>query len=326
MYNEMQKKAFIDSRPSTEKNATKKLIAQIFGWFEPHETDWGMDLSLQTAEVLQPIVNSLAGLRYKSTELVLILLKEYVKWSRDNGYDVSDGIFNVSIDTIDKVKNQMVSSPAHLKTILDKRPVKIGDETVECGFDTPDKETIDITYRVFLWMAFAGLEDKDAIRVTAENVDLKKLRINFEGHIYTIYKESKEDFEKACKLTDFLYEHPNYVTRRDRVEGDTIMRGFRSSPVDLLTIRPIINKRLYSGKTPTKEKISYRRIYLSGIFYRAYEREQMGLPVDFSDVVAREMQGKEYSQTKTRTLTTIANTFEREFLADYEKWKCAFVQ
>lgn len=322
MYNETQKNAFIAAHTSSDK--TTALIVQIFNWFEPYETEWNMDLSQQTTEILQPVVNDLSGLRSKSTELVLIILKEYVKWCGRNGYEVSKGIFDVRINTIDKIQNQMVASPLHLKSILDKKEVHNDKETLICGFDLPEQETVDITYRVFLWMAFAGLDDKDAIRVTADHVDLKKLRINFEGHSYEIYKEGREDFEKACKLLDFLYIHPNYTTRRDRAEGNIIMRGFRSPNVDLLTIRPIINKRLCSGKTPTKEKISYRRIYLSGIFYRAYERERAGLPVDFSDVIAREMQDRQYTVTKTRTLTTIANALEREYLADYEKWKCAF--
>lgn len=322
MYNETQKNAFIASHTNSDK--TTALIVQIFNWFEPYENEWQCDLSQQSTEVLQPVVNELTGVRSKSTELILIILKEYVKWCGRSGYEVSRGIFDVRINTIDKIQSQMVASPLHLKSILDR-----------CEFDTPNKETVDVTYRVFLWMAFAGLDDKDAIRVTTNDVDLQNLRINFEGHSYEIYKECREDFEKACCLTDFLYEHPNYSIRRDRAEGNIIMRGFRSPTVDLKTLRPLINKKLTTDadgggetKTRQKSKLSYKRIYLSGIFYRAYERERAGIPVDFSDVVALEMQRKEkvkqYTTSKTRTLSVIANMIEREYLADYEKWKCAF--
>lgn len=323
MYNEEQKSAFIASHTSSDK--TTALIVQIFNWFEPYEIDWQCDLSQQTTEILQPVVNELTGVRTKSTELILIILKEYVKWCGRNGFEVSRGIFDVRINTIDKIQSQMVASPLHLKSILDK-----------CEFDLPEKETVDVTYRVFLWMAFAGLDDKDAIRVTTADVDLQNLRINFEGHSYEIYKECREDFQKACHLSDFLYEHPNYSIRRDRAEGNIIMRGFRSPTVDLKTLRPLINKKLGSedtnahGETKSRQKsrLSYKRIYLSGVFYRAYERERAGIPVDFSDVVAIEMQRKEkvkqYTVTKTRTLQVIANMLEKEYLADYEKWKCAF--
>lgn len=326
MYNEEQKKAFIASY--TKSNKTTALIVQIFTWFEPYESTWGADLSQQTSEVLQPVVNKISGLRSKSTELVLIILKEYVRWCIRNGLEVDRGIFDVRIHSIEKIKKQMVASPLHLQFKLNEI------------FRLTEEETIDIVYRVFLWMAFAGLEDSDAIRVTSDDVDLQNLRINFEGHSYEIYKESREDFEKACNLTDFFYEHPCYTVRRERAEGNLIMRGFRSSSLNLQTLRPMVTRKINDGKgkpgdTQTRQEgkkqkkdvISYKRIYLSGIFYRAYECERAGLSLNFSVVVANEMQrkNKEYTLSKTRTLNTIANKIEREYKTDYEKWKCAFV-
>lgn len=323
MYNERVKREFLSSY--THKKSTTSFIIQIFNWFEPYENEWEMDLSQQTTEILQPVINDITGVREKSTELIIIILKEYVKWCGRNGYEISKGIFDVRINTIDKIQNQMVASPLHLRAILNDK---------KNNFDSLDKNTVDITYRVFLWMAFAGLEDKDAVRVTSDDVDLENLRINFEGYSYEIYKECKEDFEKACKLTVFNYEHPHYTTCRERADGNVIMRGFRSPTVDLKTIRPIINKKFsendeeQSDNKRQKSRISYKRIYLSGIFYRAYEQERAGLPIDFSNIIALEIDRKEkvkkYTTTKTRTLTTISNRMKREYLADYEKWKCAF--
>lgn len=322
MYNEEQKRAFIESH--TKSDNTMAKIIQIFTWFEPYEEKWGLDLSQQNAEELQPVVNAITGVRGKSTELVIIILKEYIKWCERNGYKFSNGIYDVKIDAIEKIKTQMVASPLHLQSVLNE------------FFDKVEEETVDITYRIFLWMAFAGLEDKDAIRVTKNCVDLKSLKIRFEGHSYNIYEEGLEDFVKACTLTDFKFIHPNYITRRNRAAGDIIMRGVRSSTVNLKTIRPVINKK-FSAKDTEKIKghqkshVSYKRIYLSGVFYRAYEREQAGLPVDFSEFVAMSMERrvlarkKDYETSKTRTHNTIANAFEREYLADYERWKCAFI-
>lgn len=319
MYNENQKRAFIESHTNSTKTMSK--ISQIFSWFEPYEEEWGLDLSQQSTEKLQPVVNELSGVRSKSTELILIILREYVKWCGRSGYEISRGIFDVRINAIDKIHNQMVSSPLDLKKKLD------------FFFEPVEEETIDVTYRVFLWMAFAGLDDKDAIRVTADCIDLKNLRINFEGHSYELDKYCIKDFEMACNLTDFQYKHPNYVTRRERANGNLIMRGIRTPTIDLKTIRPVINKKFGADDTKEpngrqKSRISYKRIYLSGIFYRVYERERAGFPVDFSEFVAQSIERKEktkkYTVTKTRTLTTIANTIEKEYLTDYEKWKCAF--
>lgn len=328
MYNEKQKSEFISSHTSSDK--TSSLISMIFNWFEPYEKDWGMDLSLQSAEILQPVVVELTGVRVKSAELILIILTEYVKWSGKNGYEVSNGIFDVKINTIYKIQEQMVASPLHLKSRLDY------------FFGEAKNDSINIIFRVFLWMAFFGMQDKDAVRVSVENVDLLNSRINFEGHSYEIYKESREDFEKACYLKEFNYEHnnPYYVYCKDRASGDLIMRGISSSKVDLMTIRPALNRKLLKvieadtnekkDVKRNKSKISYKRIYLSGVFYREYERERAGFPVNFSTFVAMEMERREkeknrvYTTNKSRTRATIANKIECEYLEDYEKWKCAF--
>ena len=135
MFNEQQKNEFISSYTSSGKTAS--FAAQIFNWFEPCEEQNGADLSLLPVEVLQPVVNELTGVRTKSTELVLIILKEYVKWCGRNGYDVGNGIFNVRINSIDKIQEQMVASPLHLRSRLDE------------FFDEPEKETVDIVYREY---------------------------------------------------------------------------------------------------------------------------------------------------------------------------------
>lgn len=321
MYNAEQKQAFIFKKyPSA---STQKYLTQIFNKFEKFEEAHNKDLACLSVEVLQPLINDFSGVRGKSTDVVLNLLKEYVRWCIANGYEATNGIFEVKIDAVEKIKIQMVPSPLTLLNRLNEY------------FDITEKETIDITYRVFLWMAFSGLTDKDAIRVTSENIDLDNSRINFEGHSYEIYEESKEDFKKALCLTDFLYEHPNYSTRKQRVSGNVLIRGVRSATVDLMSLRPIINKKVTEKQNAKGEKsdtskngLTYKKLRLSGAFYRAYIRESKGIPVDFSTYIAEEMerkeQSKKYTTTATRTYTVIANLLEREYLSDYQMWKTAF--
>ena len=315
MYNEVDKKAFIASH--TKSLRTAKLFDQVFRWFEPYEVEWGSDLSTRSTEDLQKAINEVSGVRVKSAELILTIIKEYVKWRKAAGLEVSDGVYNVKINTIEKVRQQMVASPLDLKIVLDAEG---------SNFDHVDKETIDIVYRVLLWMAFAGMEDSDAIKVTADEVDLTNMVIRHNGYEYEIYKECLPDFEKACNLSSFNYFHPSYTRRRQRVDGNLVLRGYRSAQIDLTTIRPILNKKFANSKSSGRcfRKLSYNRVYLSGVFYRAYEQERVGIPVDFTSVIEREMSGKEYTITSTRSLNTIANKIRREYMADYDRWKCAF--
>lgn len=325
MYNAERKQAFIECYYSKSVK-TQKFITQVFNSFEKYEEEWQADLAVQNTKELQNAVNEISGLKSRSIKGVLIVLREYVKWCANNNFQTSNGIFEVRINSLDKIRTQMVSSPKHLACVLDKY------------FDKTEQHTIDIIYRVFLWMAYAGLEDKDAVRITSDDVDLNKMQINFEGHSYEIYKEGRADFEAACYLNSFFYEHPYYSKIRNRVEGNLIMRGFRSSNIDLMTIRPMLNrafknpKKLDEDKNDmmdviknTNYKISYKRIYLSGIFYRAYEVERMGVEyVDFSETVKREMDNYRKNKEYTSDTKKIEKQMAKDLREDYERWKCAF--
>lgn len=318
MYNAEQKENYIRSKHITQSTIT--FFEQIFKWFEPYETQWNCDLTLQDSAHLSEVINSISGLRKKSGVLIHSILKDYADWSKQNGYNISNGIYDVIISNKDKIKNQMVASPAGLNDLITKHQIQKDGKIYTIGFDSPEKETVDITYRVFFWMAFAGLKDVDAIRVKAIDVRLNKRSILFDGDIYPIYEEGLRDFEKACKLTSFVMEHPHYTAFVPRASGNIIMRGFRSDTPDLQTIRPVINKRMCIAGS--KERVSYNRIYLSGIFYRTYFLEAMGAPVNFMPIVSHNMQNKTYTTTKSRT--TIANQYSQELYEDYIEWKEAF--
>ncbi len=319
MYNDDRKSAFIDSY--TKSDNTKLKLQQLFTQLSVYEEELDKDLCEQSAQELQPFINGITGLRQRSSVTSVVYLREYVKWCRKNGYKTSNGISEVKFDCLERVRSQMVASPLHLKTVMDKT-----SPDSKNGFDTPDKGTVDITYRVFLWMAFAGLQDRDAVLVTNSDVDFQSMCIRFDGKQYDIYRESIEDFRQACTLTSFLYEHPSYTCYRDRAPGDIIMRGFRSSSVDVLTVRPYINKHFDSRSVG---KISYKSVYLSGIFYRAYEKERAGLSVSFQGLARERIErkaktGSGYVTSKTSTLNSIANGLEKDYMTDYARWKCAF--
>ena len=78
MYNSELKTRFI--RGYTQSLATAKQATTIFNAFEPYELKWDADLCTRTAEELQPVVDSVVGLRYKNRWIAISILKEYVKY------------------------------------------------------------------------------------------------------------------------------------------------------------------------------------------------------------------------------------------------------
>lgn len=103
------------------------------------------------------------------------------------------------------------------------------------------------------------------------------------------------------------------------------MRGIKST-TKIMSIRSVLSHRsseaLKSQKTELQ--LSFYRIWLSGLFYRMYERERAGVPVDFSDAAVNFMNGKTYALSGREKIEHKQNRIEREYMEDYQRWKLAF--
>lgn len=317
MYNEEQKTKFIQTY--TQSLKTARVAKTVFTAMEPYEEAWQADLCTRSAGELQPAVNAIAALRCRSQWMSLTILREYVKWCilmKVPG--ACDGMLGIKAVGLDKIRLQMVASPLHLQRCLDEllRP--------------ESDETIDNLYRCYYWMAYGGIKEEDTILIKASDVDFSEMCIKYNATNIPIYREALPAFHNAVELTSFLYEHPNYTNpiRRDRVPGDTILRGIKSS-TKTMTFRSSLSKMtaaaVEAGKTEVK--LSFRRVWMSGVFYRMYERERAGIPVDFSDVSADAVAGKEYhfnGVNKRIQVKHIQNRKKRDYMEDYQRWKLAF--
>lgn len=314
MYNEEQKKRFI--RDYTGSLSTANVAATIFNETEKYEEFWGADLCTKGVEELQPVVNEITGLRNKSQWMSLTILKEYVKWCLAMKVPgACDGMLHIEAVGLDKIKKQMVASPLHLQRYLDDI------------FDKEFEETIDNLYRCYFWMAYGGIDEEDTILVKTEDVDLSQMLIRYKTTSVPIYREAIPAFKNAVTLTSFLYKHPNYTKpiRRDRVPGETIMRGLKAT-TKTFTMRTTISKRNISAIEDglTDLQLSFYRVRMSGLFYRTYEMERAGIPVTFSEAALRVMDGKTYSLSGREKLIHKQNRIERDYFDDYQRWKLAF--
>lgn len=314
MYNEEQKKRFI--RDYTGSLSTANVAATIFNETEKYEESWGTDLCTKGVEELQPVVNEITGLRNKSQWMSLTILKEYVKWCLAMKVPgACDGMLRIEAVGLDKIKKQMVASPLHLQRYLDDI------------FDKEFEETIDNLYRCYFWMAYGGIDEEDTILVKTEDVDLSQMLIRYKTTSVPIYREAIPAFKNAVTLTNFLYKHPNYTKpiRRDRVPGDTIMRGLKAT-TKTFTMRTTISKRNISAIEDglTELQLSFYRVRMSGLFYRTYEMERAGIPVTFSEAALRVMDGKTYALSGREKIIHKQNRIERDYFDDYQRWKLAF--
>lgn len=340
MLNRVQKADFIDERYGTASLSTRKFASSVLTAMHPYELDWGTDFSEQPADVLQKAVNDIIGIRQQSGEHVLKVLQEYVRWRKEIEPDsTGDGIFDVYIDTVNKMRERMVSSPLHLQRIMDD------------VFDKTRENSSDCVYRAFLWMGFSGIRADDTICVTSDEVDLQLMEIRHNGETYPIYRESVPVFIRVCTLTEFtdhkMIRGKSTPCVTERAPGNTIMRmseNFlsRQGSRDPLrsTIRPRLARKLSDAQRRNDERnpneklnlnydISFDRVYLSGVFYRMYEAERAGAVPDFTEqaemqIRSRKANGKTYKESPHNNERKVVLRIARELAADYEAWKKAF--
>lgn len=305
MYNENLKNRFLAGYGNSGK--TKAVVRNILQAFEKYEEGWGADLCTRTVDELRPAVDATSRLRMSSQLFQLQVLKDYSRWcSAMRVPGACDAMAQIQVAGIDTVREQMVSGPAHLQRYLD------------ILFDDVTKQTVDVVYRSYLWLAFCGIREEDALKIRAQDVDLLTMTITLpDGESYPVYREAGFTIHLAASLSDFAYFHPKYVgSRRNRVDGDLILRGIKAN-ASALALRSKISERASEAYNSgaTTQRISYSRAFLSGAFYRMYEDEQAGCEVDFLDLAKRES-----PTLGTRALASKANLYRQ----DYLRWKLAF--
>ena len=194
-------------------------------------------------------------------------------------------------------------------------------------FDPESEETIDNIYRCYFWMAYGGIDEEDTIAIRKSDVNFQRMYIQYKSTSIPIYREAVPAFRNAVMLDSFVYKHPNYSKdiRRNRVQGDTIMRGIKAA-TKTFTMRATLSKRnikaIEEGKTDLQ--LSFYRVRMSGLFYRVYEMERAGISPNFSEAALRVMDGKTYSLKGREKLEHKQNRIEKDYMEDYERWKLAF--
>lgn len=303
MYNEERKMAFL-----TETRVSPEFGKTVFNATTKLEEERGQDLCELTSEDIKPLFDQHFGVRKRAVESSLAVIQSYAEWCAARGFHVPDGFRDIEIDMSEKIRRTMIASPMHLQIILDK-----------C-FAPVESETADCLYRCYLWMAFSGVKDHDALEVKVSDIHLEDLTIQYNNVVRELYRESLSAFRMACEATDFVYVHPRYTTRRNRFPGDKLIRGIKSDGIKMTTIRSTLQKAFDANQIET----SYSKIYLSGIFYKAYEAERCGFGVNFDDVIVENMASTDRVYHGNYTPKKVANLLLRDLKGDYERWKQAF--
>ena len=324
MYNTEIKTRFITEFSTS--TARRHAATVMFNTLEPYEKKWGDDFCTRSKEELQPVVSELVGFRTSSKKLRLTILKEYVRWCIKNQIDgACDELFSIEELGLEKLKRQMVANPQHLQRYLN------------CICDAESEETVGCIYRCFYWLAYGGMKEEDVLDVVESEVDLTDMVVRHNGNEYPIYREAIPAFKNCVNLREFRYKHANYaadkVVFKERASGDMLLRGISESK-SIKAVRVEMSRRAKNPKFKSLEdesdksldlKLSFYRVWLSGLFYRTYEAERAGMPADFLAAAEEFMEGKTYKLDSGRNLIGAKQRqLANDYLEDYNRWKEAY--
>ncbi len=313
MYNPMLKERFIADY--SDKESMQAMARGFFELFEEYETKWAADLCTRSAEEIEPIVNKMIGMRRGSKYSRMNVLSMYLKWCVEHqvpGAKDTRGEIVVSRD--DNMRRGTVANPAHLQWYLNQllRP--------------ESEDTIDNVLRCYYWLAYGGATEDEALGVKISDVNFTTMTVKCSGYKeIPIYREALPAFRSCTELTQFRVVLPHYKkdSFRDRAPGDLLLRGIKPEINHSAFRVPMSNKTkaaVEAGKTDLR--LSYFRVFISGVFYRTYELERAGMPIDFKKIASSQLQVIDRSKlTKPQNAKTRRTLKAREFQYDYECWK-----
>lgn len=325
MFNAEQKAYFIHEKVTNPRHIAPCI--HVFEKISPYEEAWNADYATVAYDKLVTAIESMVGLRSRGSMASIGILRAYVQWGIANGLPgFRPDILLIDTFGLTRMRIMTVRDPAHLQKCLDQM------------FESEDKQMVDNVYRCCYWLVYSGVPERYILAVKCNNVNLEQMTVTHSGVLYILYNECIPAMCNAVQLTGFVYTNPNYtddkrVIFRDRAPGNGLVRGFSArmnSNVLRATLSRYAKIAMESGRLKTK--LSLQRVHLSGIFYRAYQKEECGEPVDFSHEAKMYMElssdrrdGQPYKLDSGRnTIEAKQRQIERDYLRDYERWKAAW--
>lgn len=313
MYNREQKEAFI--RQYAKNRISETTVKSFFKRSAPFEEKLKKDLGLFTSSDLQELFNSFDDITRNTVMLYRTCYRSYIRWGTDCGKDWTDQLGSVSV-VFQSPATKFVGSPEHLEAELNRRFLPESDMSV------------DNIYRAYYWLAYAGVRESDAISLTGAHIHSREGEIVYNNRTYPIYDQAAECLANCATMTSFkvhiVRKGAPYIRTLNRTDGDQLLRSTRN----LCGSRQWYNQMINYHPIPNESEfitLQYLYIWKSGIFYRMYERELAGIPVDFSDSARLYIEGREYNLNSLHgRIRYRIQRVDKQMREEYMIWKEAF--
>ena len=312
MYNEPLKSAWIGDYLLTHKgDSLRGVVTSFMIRFAPYEKDRRADLCTWTdIDDIQSVLSNVLSHETITRKKQLNILRDYITWCVDIGIpgavDTINSIKYNNVDVSGMIRERLVSSPKQLDTYLSQ------------VFGAEIRPNEDGVRRCFAWLAYIGIPVGEATLVMCSDVHFDDMEIVYDENTYKIYYEALRTLRVIAFADSLERIRGSYTDVIPRVPGDMLLSGAAdtASPdarYQTLSRRLSIKETEAIRAGRTQKNLSYTDIYRSGVFYRMYEDEIAGFPVDFSVVPG-------LFGLKTKRRSAILFTI-RKYREDYEAWK-----
>ena len=301
------KERFISTCTSLE---TRRRFRGYFDAIEPAERLLSKDVSAFDQRELRDVLSGFGGVRTGNYAAVM-LLRNYVSWCLENKVDGTRvDIFDVQPSGVADMRLYMVSSPSHLNAVL------------SALLHSPEEKSTDDIIAAYVWLAFSGLPEIAAGSLTSDDVDMINLAIHYDSAEYPLYKEAEQVFLNCARAGALAVISSARTIYKPRADVPYLLRDTSGAPV-VKKLRSVLTRKVSHAMADGLPAISYSRVWLSGVFYRLFEREKSGAAIDLLSDTPEEI-ARQISQSKAQMTTKYRNHCIRQYESDYLAWKQAF--
>jgi len=314
MYNKATKSMWAeDYLLSHRGDSLRGVVIGLMSRFAPYEKALGADLCTWTdTDYIKRVLSDVLPPATMTRKSNIVILRNYVAWCVDHAVPGAVNVLNsicYNDDADLSAYKRLVSNPKHLAVYLDQ---VLGTEL---------RINEDCVRRCFMWLAFIGIPTGEATLVSCKDINFDNMEIVYNQIPYRIYHESVKALRMIAESDTIERVRGQFVHIEQRSPGNMLLRGIGDAGkpdirYDTLsrTLSKMENEAIRSGKTD--RRLSYTDVYRSGVFYRMYNDEVNGFPVDFSVIPG-------IFGSKTEDKTTIQYII-RKYRQDYENWKRAY--
>ena len=308
MFNEELKNQYLQEHSDSEYTTIR--VKRLFENLAEYEARWNADICTKSEQELRGVIEKVIGVRTSNRATVLSALRSYARWCISNDVPgACDGLLKIQDFGLENLQSSMVASPQHLQDILNR------------VFPPESERQLENIYRCFFWMAFMGIYEEDSVKITYEDIRPWSKTVEFDGIQYKIYEQAVPVFEHLSSATVLTCDFVRFKKVKDRAPGKLLLRGVKTGDeLDLSAFRHSACRefRFAAERDPSIIRLNYRNVWLSGLFWRAYEAESNNEKYDFYDIIK--------GQYKCKKLPTVRRLqqINRDFEEDYQRWKAAF--